>query len=475
MISSFLEFIKKITNSFEHIEIDVNLSNTILKTTFSLNVKEKNFFYENLDDVLFDLQDLVFYIESIKINTKHDFLRVLDDELENGYAKIRFILQQDFLNNIPNVYIFNEECKKKFIDLLINNIKISYFDNVEYKINIICDDSNFERIDTAILSSNAVDPIYLDDNTVKYIKAFYDRSSTIMVIPDALQHLTTVNFVPIIRGQLSQLANNITDSKYRFIGKKTLEIETSHLNQNEDMKGLYEVLNSTLEYIFEDTKTLDQKLTFYRKTLLDQLTKDECYEIHKLDKDYFSNALNEAESVYDAFQDGEVSTFLKEKKEVIKEYISLSKDIIGKIDSLKSNLIRNFITLLALFISNIALKTKGITDTKDQTLILFAALLFVLLLIVIHFINDRFSSKTLDQRIRVFDSHFKFISNSSKDLKNDLKDSVEKEIKNYKQLLNISCISYFIIFGLLFLLLYKTDGLTFVTNFFKTFITREYN
>lgn len=455
MVSQFYEYINKLKAENIQVHTEIIYQSSHIKTSFIVQVSKNDIDSSLLNYSLFNNSDLSVFIEGKTPNNPINFKSIIQSEIQRKeQIKILFSYAQSFNLKDPKIdqieiNLFSTEIYKEFIKLIESNFCVKDLTSLKYKINIKCDEIE-EIADTELLVFNKSKQ-NISNETLNYIKSLHNREASIFSIPNSLpQKIDKEIIILVIPDLLSQLSTNHGDNYYRFIGKRVIIFNTTEIIKVDNPDKLFSTLEKTIKFIYGDTKTTDQKLTFYRKTLIDGHLKDHEYKIEELDANFFEKLFIDSENVYDAFQDDAVSTFLKEKKEIIKEYMNISKEVISSINNIKNSLIRNLITLLALLISNFALKNKGITDTTDYILITGIASLFVFILIIIHYINDQPLESTITKKVKIFDEHFKFISSSSTELKDSIKETVEVEIGKYKSLLTLVGILYVLIFVILF-------------------------
>lgn len=430
-----------------------------LSTNFDFKVSNSDFFEGNLTDEFFNNEHLKFYINSLAISSKTDFLNKLKEDPDDIYDT-SIIFTQDFLNNTdePVLYFYNDKSINDFFTLLSTRYLLKNFEEIENKIDLRCETSTITNFESSLMTLNSNRVRVINENTKSFFELFHNKDVPVLVIPGSIpsSDVLKLKFNNILQGQLDQLANNSSGSSYRFIGKNTLTFDTASMPDNKDQKILVQQLEETLTYVFENPKSVDQKLTFYRKVLIDKLSKDTTIKLQDLDEEFLEESLHETNVIFDAFQDGEISVFIKEKKEIIKEYMSISQEVLRSVNHLKNNLQRSLIALMVLFVSNFALKSKGITDINDFRMILIAAIVFVIIIIILHFINDRPIKGNITNKRRVFNEHFKFLSSKSKSVKNAIETTIDDEVKILNRILCFSVTLYFIF--LLFLLFLLSDS-----------------
>ena len=451
MITQFYTFIDSLIKENINVNTEIIYDSYQIKTSFIISINKNQFHNTLMEFELFTDKNLSVFVESkIPKDNKH-YNDIIAEELDRkGKINILFSHSQEFnlkANNSEEIiiYLYNKPVYIQFIKLIASKFSIKDLSSLKYKINIICN-KIFEVEETELFVFNKTNQL-ISSETLIYIESLRNREASIFTIPNTLpKEMSEEVLKLIIPDILSQLSTNHSNNEYRFIGKRVITFNTENIKQLENSFSIFSNLNETIKFIYEDTKTTDQKLTFYRKTLIDGHLKDEIYDISKLDIIFFDKLYKDAENVYDAFQDDAVSTFIKEKKEIIKEYMSVSKDIISAIDGLKNSLLRNLITLLALIITNIALKSRGIAELSDYIIIYIVSTVFMGVLLFIHIANDLSSKSTIERRLNIFDEHFKFISSSSKELKESIKQTIHTEIKKYDLLLTFVGCLYLLIF-----------------------------
>lgn len=479
-IKTFFKFISKLEEHDEDLNISLSarLPSLELSTSFNFKVLSVEFFTENLIEDFFSNENLTFYIESRTISSKTEFLEVILEDTDHKYDA-SIILNQKLLNEVekPVLHFYNDQSINDFFKLLSTKYRLGHLEKLKHKIDLRCETTMINNFSSTLMTLNSDNKEGINETTKNFFSLFHNKDVSALVIPGSVPSSDMINIEQkhILLGQLEQLANNKSGSSYRFIGKNTLTFSSSQMPDEENQKSMVKQLEATLSYLFEASKSVDQKLTFYRKILIDKLSKDTTFFIKDLDQDFFENSLHEANVIFDAFQDGEVSVFIKEKKEIIKEYMSISKEILSSIDQLKSNLQRNIITLMVLFISNFALKSKGITQIEDFRMILLVAIAFLIIIIILHFLNDRSILKNITNKRAVFNEHFKFLSSKSKSVKSAIETTITDESKTLKRLLDFSITLFLIFLSILFYLLsksYSHEQILFIYDVFKNFFNK---
>lgn len=446
--SGFFEYIFEIEKVFGKPEVSINGLSGELVTSFSFQINKEYDFHKNVPSSFFGSNDVKLYIESVEIISPEELVARSHEASEYYPYEISIIFNQKVISErFTEFFFYNEESLLESLKVMSKSFSIRDIQNIKGKINLVCTDYIIP-FESSIFTLNSQKKDLLEDFTVDFISSLPNTDVSLFIIPNSLDFslIKNVDLNFVLQGQLEQLANNQSNNLYRFIGKSNLVIDMNNTLPVSSQQEIYKILQETLIYMFESVKSSDQKLTFYRKCILDGISKDTTYKLVDTSASFFKNTLHETEIIYDSYQDGEISIFLKEKKEIIKEYMSISQETMRNVNVLKSNMLRNLITLIVLFISNIALKSKGVTDINDSRIILYSALIFIIIIISVFFINDKPIKSNIDERLAIFKLHFNFISSHTADLKTAVETAIKKEVKVLNNLLTFSITLYFLIF-----------------------------
>lgn len=428
---SYLDKVKSIKNVSETVIVEASEC----KYTFEYNLSGKDKSLLQIPEDFFYAQNVKIDIESSEKKNTNDFLSpFLEDDLDE--LTVSIIFNYEIIDGSWNLFFYDE---KSFIEFLKSFLSFNHSILLDLKTKILIytfKKINFDIKSTILnvkelLSNEVSNPIPLEDNTINFIKNTIHKEMMIGSIPGAIISNKDIqdrvySYKSTITSYLNLLSNTNNSNHYHFYGKKLVEITLDNTISLKKAKNICEDLMETIDFIFKDLKTADQKLTFYRKVFTEyNITKENLVISDDIPQDFFKEILTQTQYIYDTYIDGEISAYIKEKKDIVKEYLSISKEIIQTTNDFKNNIIKNLITIFALFITNFLLKLNELSSTK----IFFVAIfIFLIILILITLFHDREQLDNYYNRVKTLQSYFKFISKESKDLQQDTEILLRREL-----------------------------------------------
>lgn len=453
---SYLDEVKKIKETCETVIVDASECKYTIE--FELSSKDNEFL--QLPNLFFENKNIIIHVDNIiKTNTKDFISPFIEDELDE--LKISIIFNFVIENGTWNLFFYDENTLLEFLKNALN-IKHSILLGIENKVSINLFKSLNIDFESSIFNINIIHPdsdtitslIPLEEQTINFINNTINKDIAIGSIPGVFKSNIQDKVYPYsltISSYLNLLANSNNDTHYHFFGKHLLEITLDNAISIENAKTISNDLMETIDFIYTDLKTSDQKLTFYRKVFTEYNKSNNHLLINDtISPDFFKDILNQTKYVYDAYEDGEISAYIKEKKEIVKEYLAISKEVIQASGNLKNNLLKNIITILILFTTNILLKINTVNSTK---LIFAAILLFLIVLILLNIFHDIAQYTNFENRIVTLKNYFKFISKESKDLQTDTDQLLKNELSTMKFMTYSPLIIYIILAFISFLML----------------------
>lgn len=407
---------------------------------------------------LFEEKSIEVYVNSVPKNSYNEFVAPFKDDILDE-LKVTIIINYKSKNDKWEITLYDYNSLIKMLKEFLNS-PISYIYGLKDKISIqIYKEYEFIYESTIFNISNINTNIKnkeIDLNTINFLNNTINKNLILGSLPGVITcddniHQLIFPYVNSIKSYLNILANSNNNTHYHFFGKQILEI---HLDSNitpNISKNINQDLSNSIKYIYSDLKNSDQKLTFYRKVFTEfNKSSNNLILDSNLDSNFFREILAQTQYVYDSYEDGEISTYIKEKKEIVKEYLSISKEIIQSSNNLKNNLLKNLITISALFITNFLLKANELESTKT---IFVAMLLFLFILIILSIFHDLEQLSNFKNRIQTLQTYFKFISKESKFLQTDTEYLLKRELGTLKFMTISPLIIYIVLFFIIILML----------------------
>lgn len=392
------------------------------------------------------------FFRELQINdTKISSITELDKNLkfyEEEDTQLSFHCLKSF--NFENeIILFSTQGLEKII-LELLSLKVNVIKNIKNKLilkTFIADSKHFStNIKSSILSINSTDSIIkIDEKATTFINQYSNTNAVIGLIPNVLDEksLKHISLMPLIKSLLSFIANESKVNSFHFKGKFNLTISSKNsYDDPEKMLKQFKSLKILFEYFNSNVATKDQKKTFIRKTICDKLTKDEKISLNDLSLDFFDVIYKDASFLFDTFRDNEVSIFLKEKKEVLKEYLALSKDINNNINNSVNDLIKSLITILTFLITNVILFSKSVVSINTFIIVMFSCSILIIFFLVIHVTIKYSEIEIINEKQKLFSKHFSFLPSKSESIKEDLENMVVQEILRFDNILGYITIIY---------------------------------
>ncbi|MGE7623549.1 hypothetical protein ACQKMD_10940 [Viridibacillus sp. NPDC096237] len=440
------------TNETIEEEIMISTSPSLeLKYTLEYTLNSTNTEYSQIPTSIFNNEKLLIYADSSIKKNKEEFLEVFKSGFD---IDVRIIFNQELNTNDPVISFFNAKSLNIFLSKFLK-LNITQLENLKYKININIHNapSKIKLKDSSLFILNINNQEELDSETKEFITRFKNKKVITALIPDILniEEFDNGDIFPIkdtIKSILELLSNSPEQKNYYFIGKYELNLTYNKNLSSTNSINIFHQLKETFNYIYSDNRAADQKLTFYKKVICEFYKKDTSIELNDLtDDNFFQEVLKETIYIYDAYEDGEISIFLKEKKEIIKEYLSISKEILQTTNDYRDTLIKNVIAVIAIFMGNYILKIP-----TSNNIIYGMIIIYLLILILLTSIQDTLQVSNFNQRKKIIIKHFNFVNNESIVLHKESANMLEKELRLLKFLIGFSILVYSV-FLIMFLVL----------------------
>lgn len=391
--------------------------------------------------------------------TSKDILIELLEQLDTSTV-MKFKIQKKFSFN-EKVELYSDMGQKNFLDNILK-LKTEKFADLTKKIHVTSfkQGSYYSKPQvTSSLFEFTSSPVSLELNEaiINHLLKNKNSSNPILLVPNILDEMTLLrtNIYPIINQLLEIIANDSHGNKYYFKGKFNLIINSNESIEYTKMqlKSHFFSLLKIINYINSQEVTSDQKKTFLRKSLCDNIIQDTEINLDKLDIDFFEDALKDTCFLFDTFEDGEVSVFLKEKKELLKEFFNFTKDINTHISNLQNSIIKLFLVILTAVITHTLFKVKlGVNDSQN-ILIILSILLFLGLNWIFFEYKEYKNLINLQKQLNILTKNFDFLSSKVDETKKDAEFLVDENLKTLKTIIIFAHIAFAILALLLYMLL----------------------
>lgn len=397
------------------------------------------------------------YCNDSTIKNTKELQEYIQMDLDNNNYKFILIIIVSFSNDLNTFQFYNVNGLQSFLSEF-SKIKIEKIKELKTKINLKTY-TNGSKYSNSHHESLLFDFTYsstpMSDTTLSFIENFSKTKAFIGLIPGYLdqQSMREMPLMNLIKSILGLFSNDQTPKKFYFKSKYNLTINCEKEYDYDQMNNHFKELHNILMYIYQNSSTVDQKKTFLRKVVCDPLTQDETKEISNFPRDYFKEVYRDTQFLFETYENDEVSVFLKEKKDILKEYVGISKDIISNINSIKLVLSKNLITIFSVVFINFAFKfftDSGVNTNEINHFLRYLVITYMALVLFLFLINDLPIFFVLKSRVQAFENQFTFLSSKADTIKEDLKKLSYKEICIYALLLLFTFIVYILI--LLFLI-----------------------
>lgn len=431
------------------------------KHIFEFKIDKNIFINNNFNNVFFENE---FYCEHSTIKNTKELHEYIQMDLSNTNYNFSLIIVVPFNNDLNTFQFYNVNGLKNFLREF-SKIKIEKIKEFKTKINLktYTNGSKYSNNNNESLLFNFTDnSTPISQTTLNFIKTFSKTKAFIGLIPGYLdqQSMREMPLINLIKSILGVFSNDQTTKKFYFKSKYNLTINCEKEYDYDQMADHFKELHNILTYIYQNSSTVDQKKTFLRKVVCDPLTQDETKEISNFPKNYFKEVYRDTQFLFETYENDEVSIFLKEKKDILKEYVGISKDIISNINSIKLALNRNLIAIFSVVFINFAFKffpNSGVNTNEINNFLLYLVITYISLVLVLFLVNDVPIFFLLKSRVKAFEKQFTFLSSKADTIKEDLKNLSFREIVIYALLLIFTLIVYILI--LLFLIFIMPDYL----------------
>lgn len=324
------------------------------------NFKEASIFKEQVD-----IEGFTMSVNSNSVNNDKELDELLET-YEETYTdddetlKIQLTYTQQFdvpIKDRMEIWLFLSDKVEEMVIKLAKELRIRDLKNNLYKLPIL---SNKHIIESEIFKiSPQNENIRLSDEIVSFINNEILEIEQLNIIPFLLSEKFSVK---TRRDSALKLLNKLFE-EYKdgqfFLYRRGLKyIDDGNLK--ETFGTCYEEISKLSLFIGSDSKYYIEKLYITRKILFDALDGKKKY----LDADFWKRIYEQSKNDFCLFVDDEVSKFISEKKEIIKEQYMLSKELTNQIGTLTKNLTTNLIFITSVFVSKFLID--GLSDKSTM-------------------------------------------------------------------------------------------------------------
>lgn len=246
---------------------------------------------------------------------------------------------------------------------------------------------------------------------------------------------------------LTLFANRKHDEKLEFSRKSNIYIDISQVPVKFGKN--YKEICKIIEFAYSEEKSSYEKIIIIKKILEDSF--DKGIDINNLDSAFWEFILEEVDLEYNLYVNDEVSKFLKEKKEIIKEQFNLSNQINSQISTVKKSLISNVVYIIGIFLSKFVIDGLNKGSINYAPFAIYIAFVFsFFLLITFIFSGESKSHEKFEEKIKIINKYYPKLyltkDNIIKDLEKNITNPEITELKKIERTCRFIYIGSTIIF-----------------------------
>lgn len=285
----------------------------------------------------------------------------------------------------------------------------------------------------------------INEDILCFIKIQEKHIRKISSIPNLIS-LTEKLSDEIIRQCTLDLLSNVFDSKVEdtlLIFKQSIKkLELSALSEN--YMDYYTKISEMINFIFSEESRYREKLRITRNLLYDSISENLSVVYESF---FWSNLLLEVINEYELYIDEKVTKFISEKKEIIKEQFSMSKEIAAQVSESKRTLMNNLISVIGIFLSKFVLDAISKNDIEYTKLAYTIALLFSSYLLFVYFISGEYEIyRRFENRVKIMNKYYPQLYLTDDNIISNLENKISTpEIKRLKWVNMLTGIAYILI------------------------------
>ncbi|MFB5519663.1 hypothetical protein [Enterococcus casseliflavus] len=329
---------------------------------------------------------------------------------------------------------------------LIDYLGISDLQYLENKIRIIGPVK--QNINSSIFSFS-IDIKKIDSEYINFIQtqSAYDKSiSYIPSIVSLSNSITSEILEKCMINALTNIFDNRNQTSLLIIKQAVKELNINNLTGN--LGSCYEFISRINMFIFNESSSYREKLRIVRNIIYDCID-EEGFNNDNYDERFWEKLLKISISEYDLYVDEKVTKFIAEKKEIIKEQFSMSKEISNQISETKKSLMNNIVSVIGIFLSKFIFDAISQNDEFFSNFSYLVALMFSVYLLVMYFVSGEFKSyQTYVNRVEIMNTYYPKLYLTKDNIIGDLEKKISNpEIKRLKYVNRISgcCYAFFVI------------------------------
>lgn len=373
-----------------------------------------------------------------------DKLKEITDE--NIKIKIEVLQDVSFPLNKDCIkfYVYDLFDLGDFLRKITSKLLIGKIKSLENKINIIS--SNITNYESSIFNFLMIN----EDINYKKIKSTSKNimgsekyeSSFLTILPNAIpiELINDLSFKKqIFKENLNLIFNYSNDNEVHLYNKGIVNISFNDFI--EDYFESYSNMVLVIGFIYQDERFSKEKLLISQNLIFEILSEDValCFK-----PSFWKSILVNIERDYKLFVDDKVNSFIKEKKEVIKDQFNLSNQISNQIEEFKKVLLNNLMTIIGIFMSKFFIDALGKTDYLYTSVTIYIGTLFSIYLLSSFYISGDYKiEQKYRKRLEIMNEYYPKLFLTKDNLIRDLENNViSPEIKDLIKIKRLSLIIY---------------------------------
>lgn len=457
MYDNNLETFRKSINFFDNIE---NKIVTVKKECNKICVRQivrgsilfkdlkKNNIYQseliNLDFKLSidgeDIHDESYYVKKV------DKLETVETE-DSERIKISITSVQNFdipLQNKIEIQLFLLEELEDLVVRLANELVIKDIKNSAYKITILSKDLDREEVFNSEVFN--ITTFSTEEQLSGEIFRFVNNASLEEEKLNIIPHCLTEKFSIKSRksfaiNQLNKIFEENKNGKLLIHRKGLKCLDTNEFKFS--FGECYDEISRLNLFVGSDERYYTEKLHIMRKNLFDTLDAKEEY----LNAYFWEKILDLTKNDFCLFIDDAVANFLSEKKDIIKEQYTLSKELTNQITTLTKSLTTNLIFLITVFVSKFFIDGLSKHSSTIGSISLYLGLAVSIIYLLLFLLSgDRKLHTSFEKKLKLMVNEFPKLYLTKDNLLVKLENNITTpELNRLKRIENFSLIMYSII------------------------------
>lgn len=367
-----------------------------------------------------------------------------DDEKVNFKLSFKQSISLPLPNKVKIVCYFDSEIIN-LIEELVDILYVSDLQNINEKINITgITNENYESSIFELSEKKSSKKI--EDYILSYISLYEFHEKRISAIPNLMGSHDKISEEmqrTCILDVLSNLFDNKVEESLLVFKQSIKKLNLSDLPK--EPFEYYSQISDVVNFVFNDSTRYREKLVIVKNILYDSIDEE---NVVVSNLSFWNDLLNESSNEYELFVDGKVNKFISEKKEIIKEQFSMSKEINNQISDSKKSLMNNLLSIIGIFLSKFFIDAISNNNSSYSDLAYKIAFYFSGYLIIMYFFSGEFKIyKNFNNRVKIMNTYYPKLYLTKDNIIKDLKESISNpEISQLKSVNIITGGVYFLIF-----------------------------